>query len=356
MPILYFEQQEAALCGKHCLNNLVQGHMFDEGMLAQIAHELDRKERALMLSEGAHTAEARAFLAEASGNIDASGNFSVQVLSNALQHVCGRTLEDTRHPDNKFALNTPVTQQGFVLNRDAHWYCLRNLGGSWYKLNSMDNFPESISIQNLKAMINGLVRDNWSVFVVAGGVLPPPTPPHAGAKNYVDTSRPPPGSGFQRLGGPASALPTHTAFAGQGQTLGGGGGGGGGGGDPSAMSEEQQLAAALALSRGAAVTERLKTRLPDEPEKGARIAVSLPDGSSAQRRFPTDALLQSLVDFVALQLAEKGIAGENWVMAERGPGGLKLKFSADATADCDEAKQTFQASGISGARLTVSKA
>jgi hypothetical protein len=299
MPILYFEQQEAALCGKHCLNNLVQGHMFDEGMLAQIAHELDRKERALMLSEGAHTAEARAFLAEASGNIDASGNFSVQVLSNALQHVCGRTLEDTRHPDNKFALNTPVTQQGFVLNRDAHWYCLRNLGGSWYKLNSMDNFPESISIQNLKAMINGLVRDNWSVFVVAGG---------------------------------------------------------GGGGDPSAMSEEQQLAAALALSRGAAVTERLKTRLPDEPEKGARIAVSLPDGSSAQRRFPTDALLQSLVDFVALQLAEKGIAGENWVMAERGPGGIKIPFSADATADCDEAKQTFQASGLSGARLTVSKA
>jgi hypothetical protein len=299
MPILYFEQQEAALCGKHCLNNLVQGHMFDEGMLAQIAHELDRKERALMLSEGAHTAEARAFLAEASGNIDASGNFSVQVLSNALQHVCGRTLEDTRHPDNKFALNTPVTQQGFVLNRDAHWYCLRNLGGSWYKLNSMDNFPESISIQNLKAMINGLVRDNWSVFVVAGG---------------------------------------------------------GGGGDPSAMSEEQQLAAALALSRGAAVTERLKTRLPDEPEKGARIAVSLPDGSSAQRRFPTDALLQSLVDFVALQLAEKGIAGENWVMAERGPGGIKIPFAADATADCDEAKQTFQASGLSGARLTVSKA
>ena len=129
MPILYFEQQEAALCGKHCLNNLVQGHMFDEGMLAQIAHELDRKERELMLSEGAHTAEARAFLAEASGNIDASGNFSVQVLSNALQHVCGRTLEDTRHPDNKFALNTPVTQQGFVLNRDAHWYCLRKLDG-----------------------------------------------------------------------------------------------------------------------------------------------------------------------------------------------------------------------------------
>ena len=42
-------------------------------------------------------------------------------------------------------------------------------------------------------------------------------------------------------------------------------------------------------------------------------------------------------------------------MAERGPGGIKLLFAADATADCDEAKQTFQASGLSGARLTVSK-
>ena len=43
-------------------------------------------------------------------------------------------------------------------------------------------------------------------------------------------------------------------------------------------------------------------------------------------------------------------------MAERGPGGIKIPFAADATADCDEAKQTFQASGLSGARLTVSKA
>ena len=61
-------------------------------------------------------------------------------------------------------------------------------------------------------------------------------------------------------------------------------------------------------------------------------------GSSAVAPGPatpefTSALLQSLVDFVALQLAEKGIAGENWVMAERGPGGIKIPFAADATAD-----------------------
>ena len=74
------------------------------------------------------------------------------------------------------------------------------------------------------------------------------------------------------------------------------------------------------------------------------------------RKFPTDALLQSLVDFVALQLAEKGIVGERWVMAERGPAGIKLPFAADATADGDAAAMTFAASGLAGAQLTVSKA
>ena len=112
-------------------------------------------------------------------------------------------------------------------------------------------------------------------------------------------------------------------------------------------------AAAHALAPSAAVTEA-QDAAARRAREGCRSPSAFP--TAARAAHSTDALLQSLVDFVALQLAEKGIAGENWVMAERGPGGLKLKFSADATADCDEAKQTFQASGISGARLTVSKA
>lgn len=44
----------------------------------RVSQELDAKERALMLSEGM-TADASRFLAEASGNVDESGNFSIQV-------------------------------------------------------------------------------------------------------------------------------------------------------------------------------------------------------------------------------------------------------------------------------------
>ena len=83
MTILYHEKQESALCGQHCLNNLLQGPYFNAGALADIAHELDRKEKALMMSEGM-TADAMAFMREASGNVDAQGNFSIQVLSEAL--------------------------------------------------------------------------------------------------------------------------------------------------------------------------------------------------------------------------------------------------------------------------------
>ena len=52
MTILYHEKQESALCGQHCLNNLLQGPYYNAGTLADLAHELDRKETALMMTEG----------------------------------------------------------------------------------------------------------------------------------------------------------------------------------------------------------------------------------------------------------------------------------------------------------------
>ena len=52
MPVVYHERQVAALCGQHCLNNLLQGPYFTEIDLAEIAQELDRKELALMMENG----------------------------------------------------------------------------------------------------------------------------------------------------------------------------------------------------------------------------------------------------------------------------------------------------------------
>ena len=98
MTILYHEKQESALCGQHCLNNLLQGPYFNAGALADIAHELDGKEKALMMAEGM-TADAIAFMREASGNVDEQGNFSIQVLSEALKRSFGLELSDVRHEE-----------------------------------------------------------------------------------------------------------------------------------------------------------------------------------------------------------------------------------------------------------------
>jgi Ataxin-3 len=45
---IYHERQQAALCGQHALNNLVQASVFTAGTLAEIAHELDEMELIFM--------------------------------------------------------------------------------------------------------------------------------------------------------------------------------------------------------------------------------------------------------------------------------------------------------------------
>ena len=90
---IYHEKQSAALCGVHCLNNLLQGPYTNAGALAEIAHELDAQERALMMSAGVDTPDALRYAASESINVDASGNFSITVLRTALQNSHSLQLE-----------------------------------------------------------------------------------------------------------------------------------------------------------------------------------------------------------------------------------------------------------------------
>ena len=47
--LVYFEKQgEDMLCGLHCINSMLQGPVFDEVSLSQIAQQLDREEAALL--------------------------------------------------------------------------------------------------------------------------------------------------------------------------------------------------------------------------------------------------------------------------------------------------------------------
>uniref|UniRef100_A0A7S2CLB9 ubiquitinyl hydrolase 1 n=1 Tax=Haptolina brevifila TaxID=156173 RepID=A0A7S2CLB9_9EUKA len=293
MVIMYHERQEAALCGQHCLNNLLQGPYFSASSLAQIAQALDEQEAKLMLEAGM-TSEARAFLSQESANVDPSGNFSIQVLSTALQNMFGIQLEDSRRPENKNAMQRPDSQTGFVLNRHSHWYCLRKLDNQWWSCNSTQSAPEKITssgnFSGLASTLRELVSDNWTVFIVKGDKWPPPAPRNQGAppSNWVDPAHPPPDPhdphaevAFSNKAARRED-PKFTAFAGEGRTLGGGGGGSGGGAvDMSKLSEEEQLAMALSLSQNLAQQARVPSEalVLDEGAPTTTLQVRMGDGS-----------------------------------------------------------------------------
>ncbi|CAN0169586.1 unnamed protein product, partial [Phaeothamnion confervicola] len=166
-----------SFAGQHCLNNLVQSNVFNAPDLAELAHELDAKERQMMLSQGADTPEALRFLAEDSGNVDASGNFSLQVLNEALKRRYLLQLESAGSEDVRDRLNTTGLnrEEGFVCNRHSHWFAIRAIDGRYFNLNSTLKFPEHITTFALEATLAQIRADGYSVFVVrGGGKLPPP--------------------------------------------------------------------------------------------------------------------------------------------------------------------------------------
>eukprot|EP00953_Heterococcus_sp_UTEX-ZZ885_P037716 19361-Heterococcus_DN1.PRE.1 len=165
---IYHEKQVSSLCGQHCINNLLQMPAFTAYDLADIAHELDARERQMMLAEGSTTPEALKFLAEDSGNVDEAGNFSLQVLSEALTRSQGLRLVSAGSEDVKGKLNTTGYDQepGFVCNRHSHWLTIRNINGKYWNLNSMLEAPERITTFALEATLYQYTADGYSVFVV----------------------------------------------------------------------------------------------------------------------------------------------------------------------------------------------
>lgn len=108
MALLYHEKQIGALCGQHALNNLLQGPYVTVDLLVDIARELQERERKLMLSEGADTPDALQYLAQDSNYIDDSGNFSVEVLREALRRSHGLELVLATSPAVQARLDDPT--------------------------------------------------------------------------------------------------------------------------------------------------------------------------------------------------------------------------------------------------------
>eukprot|EP01113_Clastostelium_recurvatum_P025639 TRINITY_DN3086_c0_g1_i1.p1 TRINITY_DN3086_c0_g1~~TRINITY_DN3086_c0_g1_i1.p1 ORF type:complete len:284 (+),score=82.38 TRINITY_DN3086_c0_g1_i1:25-852(+) len=169
---IYHEKQEGELCGVHCLNTLLQGSYFNEIDLATIAQALDEDERRLMMQEGAETPDFLKFMAEDSGNVADSGNYSIQVLEKALSSWDIKCLPITGE-DAKAAAAAPLAEQAFICHLRAHWFTIRKIGDTWYNLNSLLKDPQILSDFYLQAFLDTLRAQGWSLFVIRGS-LPVP--------------------------------------------------------------------------------------------------------------------------------------------------------------------------------------
>eukprot|EP01129_Flabellula_baltica_P001241 TRINITY_DN11137_c0_g1_i1.p1 TRINITY_DN11137_c0_g1~~TRINITY_DN11137_c0_g1_i1.p1 ORF type:complete len:330 (-),score=61.39 TRINITY_DN11137_c0_g1_i1:71-1060(-) len=184
MTYLYHEKQDAALCGLHTLNNLLQGHFISEVDLMQIALQLDERERQVMMELGTGTLDFIKFAAEDSGNVALDGNFSIQVLSQALatfdiscESILHESMADSRlHPEN---------EEAFICNLQSHWFPIRKIDGTFWNLNSLENKPTKLSELYLSAFIAQLQQEGYNIFVIRGKFPNPIYDPQDPAWIYV---------------------------------------------------------------------------------------------------------------------------------------------------------------------------
>ncbi|XP_013372647.1 PREDICTED: ataxin-3 isoform X2 [Chinchilla lanigera] len=167
MESIFHEKQEGSLCAQHCLNNLLQGEYFSPVELSSIAHQLDEEERMRMAEGGVTSEDYRTFLQQPSGNMDDSGFFSIQVISNALK-VWGLELILFNSPEYQRLRIDPINEKSFICNYKEHWFTVRKLGKQWFNLNSLLTGPELISDTYLALFLAQLQQEGYSIFVVKG--------------------------------------------------------------------------------------------------------------------------------------------------------------------------------------------
>ncbi|XP_035023495.1 ataxin-3 isoform X2 [Hippoglossus stenolepis] len=162
MDSIFHEKQEGSLCAQHCLNNLLQGEYFTPVDLSSIAHQLDEEERMRMAEGGMASEEYRTFLQQPSGNMDDSGFFSIQVISNALS-VWGLELILFNSREYQSLMINPINENAFICNYKEHWF-------TWFNLNSLLTGPELISDTYLALFLAQLQQEGYSIFVIRGNL------------------------------------------------------------------------------------------------------------------------------------------------------------------------------------------
>ena len=243
--------------------------------------------------------------------MDEAGNFSIEVLRAALSN---RYRLDLRNIREQGALDgKDVTDlEGFICNRDSHWFAIRKINRQYWDLNSAKERPEQITSFRLAAEIEGYQKSGYSVFCIVNQTLPPPCTTDEGrerglpqywrkeedlvkGKSDATTGATDP---WRNVGG-GMRLDGNTSSSTVGSSLIG-------------MSEDEMLQRALAasLDKDSNRKPSMKVEVKSEPaaaEVGCiRIQFRLPNGGRIVRRFLEDDSVRVVYAFVENQCPNDG--------------------------------------------------
>ncbi|TNN11648.1 Ataxin-3 [Schistosoma japonicum] len=161
MELIFHEKQDGSLCAQHCLNALLQGPYFTAVDLANIAKQLDETEESQLGSS--HTTP------YGFQNMDETGYFSIQVISQALQIWCLELVPFLRQcSEAERARENPASQNAFICHYQHHWFTIRKIGKQWFNLNSILSAPKLISETYLAIYLAQLKEEGNSIFFVTG--------------------------------------------------------------------------------------------------------------------------------------------------------------------------------------------
>lgn len=153
---IYHEKQIGSLCAVHCVNNLLQGPLFEVMQFQAVAMELDRAEQRLTSGEGLDY-----------GNARLDGFYNVQVMQAVLGRA-GYDMQPIKGEAGKSAQADTAKETAFILNKREHWFALRRIGREWFDLNSCLRTPRHYTDGDIRFHIGDAVREGYMVFVVRG--------------------------------------------------------------------------------------------------------------------------------------------------------------------------------------------
>lgn len=245
---------------------------------------------------------------EGSGNVDESGNFSIEVLRSALLSRYNLELPNIRQQDvSKVEI---TTMDGFICNRSSHWFAIRKINDQYFNLNSTLDQPEIISHFRLAAEMEALQNSGYSVFCVVDS-LPPPCTNEAmmdqGLPQYWWREE-------DLLKGKTNAMTRADdpwKDVGSGRRLDGGKKSVGAGQESkkpiSEMTDDEMLQMAMEASLEQAPQETVSYPLTDEPAVGVKIQFRMPDGTRAVRRFLESDVVGSLYSYVSSKSDDRNV-------------------------------------------------